>query len=101
MQNIFTDIERTIRKPFEEYEKKIELLNSLLEMEKCGVMIIGKDYRKKYSAKIPKGNMSIERITYILRKWYRQQFDGGGITEYILGEEIKDYSFKEKITHIR
>jgi hypothetical protein len=97
MENILSSVEKTINKPDDEYTEKDRLFEILHKDDECGIKIINV---KGDILKIPKGNKSLERLTYILKKWYRQQFNGGGITEYVFGEENGNHSYSEKITHI-
>ena len=99
-ENIFYEVGKTIRNPKSEYERKDELFEILLKNKLCGIKIVGIYNGKKGPAKLPKKNRGIARLTYILTKWYHQQLNGGGITEYILGEERTTSLLNEKITHI-
>jgi hypothetical protein len=97
-RNIFAEVERIIKCSYE-YEKKLELLNILLNNEVCGIKILGLDsYHREYKARLPEKEKSLPRITYILIKWYNQQLKGnGGIVKYFLWEEQNVYSTHNEI----
>lgn len=97
-ENVFSMVEEIIRYTYR-YEEKCKLLDILLKNENCGIKILGKNHDKEYKAELFEKDKSLTRITYILRKWHRQQLNGGGIVKYILWEEY-EHPYSEKITHI-
>jgi len=100
-RNVFKEVEETIHNPKRDHEKKDELVEILLNTKFCGIRIVRMYNGRKSPARLPKENRGINRLTYMLSKWYDQQLNGGGgVTEYVLGEERKKTLINEKFTII-
>lgn len=98
--DVLLRVGKTLRRA-DDYDEKKYLTGILTKDKEYGIRVIGLDNGKKYDAQLFEKDQSLSRLTYMLDKWYAQQFKGGGLVEYLLFEDIKKREdFHEKITHI-